>query len=218
MQTETASRRIFLNQVLASTGAVAVGSAFSAVSAIAEPVLGNGFDQVKICDLHGILSAVNKKGGVLVQTASDSYFVFDAEQYDEFGKPLQAGKGVLRLQGCQAFKFRVMVGDAHLAVHPVDFSTLKSFETYEVKNSTWIDILVDGNRTAASKLHHYIITFGKSAFECVVSKLDASISHLPFHDLYAWMLEVSGTPPRFNPGFVTPPVVKKKVTPPTAVK
>ncbi len=202
------SRRTFLNVMIAGVAATASGSALAQNGQPAQRSSKNEVDQVRRCNLNGILPAPHARGSIQVETADCWYLVFDAQQYDEFGKPIQSGSAVLQLQGCLARKTR-MPGNYHLAEHSVDFSKLQNFSTYEVLNSGWVDMLANGNRDAALKLHHYIITYDAVvSFEFVVAKVEAHISTLPFWDLHNWLLEVSGKPVSMRPVFLPPPADK----------
>jgi hypothetical protein len=180
-----ASRRDFLKKVFVTAAAAATGT----VAANARADEDDG-DDAREYNLQGILPARHVVGGVILETEEETYLVFDANQTDEFGAPWKQGKAVIRLDGCVDWKFR-MLGDEHLAPHHVDYSELDSQGTYEVRRSTWIEKLAEeDDELNPRRLHHYIVTFHATAFECVVTELDPFVHRLSFAEIHQMLLEI----------------------------
>jgi hypothetical protein len=131
-------------------------------------------------------------GAPLPIVLSDDYRTFLSYSLDFNWGATGAGAepekiAIVEFNGCRSFMFG-MPNDEALEGHPLFYRGVQHYGFYEVKESSWIKNLEKTNsvhdrhnRVAFfANLHHFIITFHDTTFECVARDYEITTHEKPF--------------------------------------
>jgi hypothetical protein len=126
-------------------------------------------------------------------------FSFNATRPTPDGRRADAGRAVVKVGLCLAFKFG-HPNDEALPGHPLYDRGFEGVAVYEVLESSWIAELARQNRVrfpdsdlASCGVRHFLFSFHESTLEVLGNGLDGSVSDDPFeaivNRMQAWLLE-----------------------------
>jgi hypothetical protein len=138
-------------------------------------------------------------GPVVMATDERLVFSFNATRPTPGGLRDDAGRAVVRVSPCLAFKFGYP-NDEALPGHPLYQRGFEGVAVYKVLDSSWIAELARQNRVrfptsdvSAWGMRHFLFSFHESTLEVLGRGLDVSISDEPFEAIIgrmqAWLLE-----------------------------
>src|SRR5215471_19329341 len=125
-------------------------------------------------------------GPVLMAADDLLVFSFNATRLTSDGRRADAGRAVVKVNPCLAFKFGYP-NDEALGGHPLYARGFHGVAVYEVLGSSWLAALAEQNRVMfpASDLsgrgvRHFLFSFHESTLEVLGRSLDVSMTEEPF--------------------------------------
>ena len=159
---------------------------------------GHAVDTVVEYDI-GCFPELAVSGPVVMAVDERLVFSFNATRPTPDGRRADAGRAVVRVEPCLAFKFG-HPNDEALPGHPLYERGFEGVAVYEVLESSWIAELARQNRVrfpasdlAAWGVRHFLFSFHESTLEVLANGLEVSISADPFtvivSRMQSWLLK-----------------------------
>ncbi len=137
-------------------------------------------------------------GPVVMAVDEQLVFSFNAMQATPDGRRNDAGRAVIKVKPCLAFKFG-HPNDEALPGHPLYDRGFEGAAVYEVLESSWITELARQNRVpfpnsdlSVRGVRHFLFSFHESTLEVLANDLDVSLSDEPFKvivdRMQSWLL------------------------------
>jgi hypothetical protein len=141
----------------------------------------------------GCLPELAVSGPVLMATDERLVFSFNATRLTLDGRRADAGRAVVKVNPCLAFKFGYP-NDEALPGHPLYARGFHGSAVYEVLGSSWVTALAEQNRVkfpdsdlSAWGVRHFLFSFHESTLEVLGRGLDVSLTEEPFDAVAAGM-------------------------------
>jgi hypothetical protein len=133
----------------------------------------------------GCLPELAVPGPVLMATDEQLIFSFNATRLTPAGRRADAGRAVVKVNPCLAFKFGYP-NDEALGGHPLYARGFHGVAVYEVLESSWVAALAEQNRVkfpdsdlSGWGVRHFLLSFHESTLEALGRGLDVSLTEEP---------------------------------------
>ena len=154
-------------------------------------------DTVITCDI-GCFPELAVSGPVVMAVDERMVFSFNATRLTQDGRRADAGRAVVKVAPCLAFKFG-HPNDEALPGHPLYDRGFEGVAVYEVLESSWVAELARQNRIKFPNfdlsgwgVRHFLFSFHESTLEVLGDSLDVSVSEEPFavivNRMQSWLL------------------------------
>ncbi len=138
-------------------------------------------------------------GPIVMAVDERLIFSFNATRLDRDGRKIDAGRAIVKVASCLAFKFG-HPNDEALPGHPLYDRGFKGVAVYEVLESSWIADLARQNQVkfprsdlAAWGIRHFLFSFHESTLEVLGNGLAVSLSSDSFDviikNMQTWLLD-----------------------------
>jgi hypothetical protein len=138
-------------------------------------------------------------GPVVMATDERLVFSFNATRPTPDGRRTDAGRAVVKVSPCLAFKFGYP-NDEALPGHPLYDRGFEGVAVYEVLESSWVAELAGQNRVKFPDsdltrwgVRHFLFSFHESTLEVLGAGLDVTLSEEPLaaivSRMQSWLLE-----------------------------
>jgi hypothetical protein len=146
----------------------------------------------------GCVPELAVSGPVLMATDEQLVFSFNAMRPTPDGRRTDAGRAVVKVNPCLAFKFGYP-NDEALGGHPLNARGFHGVAVYEVMESSWVAALAEQNRVkfpdsdlSGWGVRHFLFSFHESTLEVLGQGLDVALTEEPFavvvSRMQSWLL------------------------------
>lgn len=114
----------------------------------------------------GVVPEAAVSGGLLLQTESSTYFLFNAMRVEPDGRRAEAGTAVLRFEALLQSRFGYP-DDSARRNYPVFARADVGYGVYEVLSSSWLADVQRQNGFSFAGTRHFVVTLHDTTFECL---------------------------------------------------
>lgn len=130
-------------------------------------------DRLVSLDL-GVVPEAAVSGGLLLQTESSVYFLFNAMRVEPDGRRVEAGTAALRFEASLQSRFGYPDDSARRG-HPVLARPDVGYGIYEVMNSSWLADVQRQYKVGFAGMRHFVVTLHDSTFECLARAVSLDV-------------------------------------------